>query len=93
MKNKKWFSKADMQWRQHPRVNVHPLALVVALEYWISAFACCVSACVLFPLFFALSYSVCKVFVVNTTGLQSIKQSCVAVEMFAIVVIPYYILR
>lgn len=93
MQNKKWFWKADVEWNQHPPVNVHPLALVVALEYWISAFACCVSACVLFPLFFALSYLVCKVFVVNSTGLQSMKQSYVAIEMFAIMVIPYYVFR
>lgn len=30
---------------------------------------------------------------VNTAGLQSMKQSYVAIEMFAIMVIPYYVLR
>lgn len=93
MQNKKWVWKADLEWNQHPLVKVHPLALVVALEYWISAFDCCINVCVLSPLFFALSYLVCKIFVVNVTGLQSMKQIYVAIEMFATMVIPFYVLR
>lgn len=78
---KKQFWKADMKWKQCPQVSVQLLALLVAPEYWISAFGCCVNACVLFLLSFALSYLVCKMFVVSTTSLQSTKQSYVAIEM------------
>lgn len=90
---KRCFWKVGMKCNQHPSVNVHPLALEVTRIPDFSLYLLCQCFFFIPPSLCIIFHSLKGFFMVKTIALKTMRQSYVAMELFAIMVIHYYVLR